>query len=322
MTAMRELRLQAAKQTVFGTGVTPTVLLRGVEDAKFTAAREMEVREDLAIALAGGDTAMLYALSAAGSVSGWASYEHICYWLDNLLGEATPGAGPGYARAYAAPIATAPTRRILSLVYGDGSVGAYQMIGALCNAMTLRFEAKKALEFNADLVGVGLAADTLEALAIPTVNPIMATHLDAIKMDSWAGTMGTTTLAACTLRSAELSIDAPASLRHCFGSLSPSTYVEMPYDGSLKLVLEWNATSKAVVDELIAGTSQRQVQLTATSSSKIFQVQFAGSIEDDVDIFDDDDGVVTASLTLKRTYHSTFANWLKINVTNGVSALT
>lgn len=321
MTAMRELRVQAGKQTVIGTGVTPTVTLRGVEDCKFTAVRDQEVRSDLAIGLAGGDTSMLYALSAQASLSGWGTFEHLCYWLESLFGEATPGAGPGYARAYAAPIATAPTRRLLSLTYGDGTVGAYQLVGGLVNALTLKFERSKAMTWNADLVGVKLAADTLEALAIPTVNPIMGTHLDALKMDTWGGTMGATTLAACTVRSAELAVDAPVTLRHCFGTLFPSSYVEMPYSGTLKLLLEWNATSKAVIDELVAGNSQRQVQLTATDGSRIAQFQFAGAIEDDVDLFEDDDGVVSASLTLQRTYHPTFANWLKINMTNQVSAL-
>src|SRR5690606_181596 len=136
----------------------------------------------------GASQAVVAGIGGEGSVKAWCSYEHLAYWLDNMFGEATPsGAGP-YVRAYAAPSASAPTPRILSLVKGT-SIGAYQLVGALLSSLTLRLEQESALMLNGDLVGNKVATDALESLADVSVNPIMASQVASIYWDAWAGTM-------------------------------------------------------------------------------------------------------------------------------------
>lgn len=323
MTMTSEIRAQAGTQSVFATGVTPTVMLRGVEELTLRSANDIEVRGDMTQGLAGGDTGMVNGIAGAGSFSGWGSYEHICYWLDNLLGQATPTGANPYTRNYAAPLTTIPASRILSLVKGDSTIGAYRMIGSLLSSMTMRFEQKSPLKISGDLIGVSLGATTLAVLTTPTVNPIMASHLSSIKWDAWGGTMGTTTLANCTVRFAELMVKPDRNARSCFGSLAAQSYVENPWEGTLKLGLEFNATTKTDVDAIVAGTlTQKQVELTASNgASQSFKIQFAGTVTDDLEIFGDDDGVVTAEITLTRTYHPTFANWLKIVSINALSTL-
>jgi hypothetical protein len=322
MTMTTELRAQAGTQSVYATGVTPTVGLRGITSLKVRSANKVDVLEDLVQGLAGGDLAILQGISAAGSFESWGSYEHICYWLDNLFGQATPsGAGP-YTRDYAAPTTVAPTPRILSLVYGDTPVGAYQMVGALSAGLTFKFEPSKEMMVNGDLIGRSLATDALEALATPTVQAITSEHLNAIAIDAWAGTMGTTAIGNCVVRSLELSVKPDRAARACFGSLYGSSYVEKPWDGELKMGLEFNATSKAIIDAAIAALAQRQVQWTASSGTKSLRFQFAGTIQDDIELFDDDDGVVTVNFSMKRTYHAAFGNWLKIRSVNALATLT
>jgi len=322
MTMTSEIRAQAGSQVAFVTGVAPTVALRGLEELSLKSANDVEVIGDMTTGLAGGDTGIVNSVAATGSMKGWASYEHIAYFLDNLFSKATPsGAGP-YVRAYAAPVTTAPTPRILSLTKGDSTIGAYQMAGALLSSFTLRFEPAKRTEMSGDLMGISLVADTLEVLTPPVVTPIMANHLGAIKWDAWAGTMGTTELALCTVRFAELTVTPDRASRLCFGALSAGSYVEKPWQGSLKLGLEFNATTKTDVDAILLGTlTQKQVVLTATSGTQILKIEFAGTVVDEIEIFGDDDGVVTVDVTLERTYHPTFANWLKVTSTNSLATL-
>jgi len=323
MTVMTsELRVQAGSQEAFVTGVTPTVALRGLEELSIKSANDVEVIGDMTTALAGGDTGIVNSVAATGSMKGWASYEHIAYWLDNLFGEATPTGSSPWVRAYAAPVTTAPTPRILSLTKSDATVGGYQMAGALLSSFTLRFEPKKRTEMSGDLMGVSVAADALESLSPAVVTPIMANHLGAIKWDAWGGTMGTTALALCYVRFAELTVTPDRASRTCFGALTAGAYVEKPWQGSLKLGLEFNATTKTDVTAILAGTlTQKQVVLTATASTQILKIEFAGTVVDEIEIFGDDDGVVTVDLTLERTYHPTFANWLKMTLTNTIEAL-
>lgn len=318
-----EIRAQAGTQTVYPTPVTPTVMIRGIEELNLKSANDNEVIGDMTQALAGGDIGIVNGVGATGTMKGWACYEHLPYWLDNLFGQATPsGAGP-YTRPYAAPITTAPTPRILTLVKGDSTVGAYRMAGSLLSNFMLRLEPKKRMEISGDLVGVQLSATTLASLTAATVIPIMPNNVSAtgLKWDTWGGTMGTTTLANCTLRFMELSVKPDRASRWCIGDLGAQSYMEKPWDGTLKLGLEFNATTKADVDAIVGGTlTQRQFQATISpGASQSLLVQFAGTVTEDLEIFSDDDGVVTVELTLQRTYHATFANWCKMTVINTIS---
>lgn len=317
-----EIRAQAGTQTDFTTAATPTIMIRGLEELKLKSANDIEVKGDLTQALAGGDTGLVNMLAGAGTFKGWANYEHLPYFLDNLFSKATPsGAGP-YLRAYAAPTTARSTPRILTMVAGDATVGAYKLTGALTTDFTLRAEPGKVVEVSGSLIGVGMSATTLASLSAATVTPIQGSHVSAsgIKFDTWAGTMGATTLANCTVRFLELMVKPDRAARMCLGSLSAADYVEKAWDGSLKLSLEFNATTKTDIDLFVAGLSQRQVEYTLTTgSSQILKVQFAGTLTGDVEVFNDDDGVSTVEFELTRTYHPTFANWLKIAHTNGIS---
>ncbi len=324
MPMMSEVRVQAGTQSVYATAVTPTIMIRGIDELSLKDANDIEVIGDMTQALAGGDIGIVNGLNATGSLKGWANYEHIPYWLDNLFGQATPtGAGP-YTRTYAAPTTTSPSPRILTLVKGDSTVGAYRMIGSLLDKFTIRVEPKKRVSISGDLIGIQLGSTTLAALTANTVIPIQPQHIGAagIKWDTWAGTMGTTTLANCTVRFLELEINPERASRWCLGNVAAQSYVEKPWDGTLKLGLEFNATTKTDVDAIVGGTlTQKQFQVTLSpGASQSLLMQFAGTVQDDLEIFSDDDGVVTVEMTLKRTYHSTFGNWCKMTVINTISA--
>jgi hypothetical protein len=189
--------------------------------------------------------------------------------------------------------------------------------------MTLRLEQERPLMLNGDLVGNKVNTQALGSLADVAVNPIMASHVATIKYDTWAGTMGNTALDKCFVRMVELTVEPDRALRPCFGSLSKDSYAERSWTGTLRLSLEFNATTKTDVDNVIGGTlTQKQVELNFADSTRALQIQFAGTVTENLEIFGDDDGVVSVEMVLTRTYHSTFANWLKVSLTNALQTLT
>lgn len=320
----KELRAQLGKQVDFTTGVTPTVNLRGLTECKIGSQNEVEVLEDINVGFAGGTDGVVKKIGGKGSFQGWACYEHINYFLEMMMGVATPsGAGP-YVRTGSAPVNTAPTPRFGSFVHGPSTTGAYALIGAMMSSFKLTFEPGKEAMMNGDLIGNKVVADTVESLAVPTVLPIMGDHLDEIYIDAWGGTIGSTAMTNCDVRMAELTIEPKRDPRACFGTVFQDNYVNDAWDGTLKLSLEFNATSKAFVDAIIGGTlTQKQVRLVANgSATQILQLDFAGTVEDDLEIFDDDDGIVAVELSLKRTYHPTLATWFSYSNTCGTATLT
>lgn len=319
-----ELRVQAGKQTVWTTGVTPTVILRGVTGCKIAPDQEVKVLSDLTLNLTGGDTPVVTRNGGGGSVEGWASYEDLAYFLDSMFGEATPGASPAYLRSYAAPVSTLPTPRILSLVHGEGTVGAYRLIGGVGNSLTLKIQPGSETTFTEEFIGAAVDPLALQTgLSIRTVTPIMPGDVTTMFLDTWAGTMGTTALTKCALRSLTLTVNANRQNRYCVGALTAGDYITMPWDGTLDLMLEWNSTSKAVIDETVGGAAaKRQFEINFSGgTNKTFKLQFAGTVSQAPGIFEDDDGVVAASLQLRGTYHGTFANWIKMAVGAAVQTL-
>lgn len=318
-----EVLMQSATQSTLLTGVAPAIQLRGVEEFNMTSVPEIEVLADLTQGLSGGDQATVQGMSGKGSFSGWCSYQHLGYFLDNLLGQATPsGSGP-YTRNYAAPLNTAPSPRILSLYKGDLTVGGYRMVGSLLSGLTLKLEPKKPLMMSGDFVGMFVEPQSLSGVLVkPSVTPILASQVASLKLDDFSGTMGATSLANCTLRNMELTLTPARDVRTCVGSVTGASYVEMPWDASLKVSLEYNAASKADLDTFVAGTLlQKKFEVNFASGTNTLKLQFAGTVQNDVEIFGDDDGVAVVEFELVRTYESTFGNWFKAILVNSISGV-
>ena len=319
-----DLRVQAGTQSVWATGVTPTVALRGVTGCKIKPDQNIKILNDMLLNYAGGDTPVVTRNGGGGSVDGWASYEDLAYWLDNMFGQATPGASPGYARAYAAPITTLPTLRLLSLIHGEAAVGAYRLIGGIGNSFTLKQEIGDELLFSQELLGSTVDATTIGgALSVRTVTPIVSGDVATLFLDNWAGTMGTTALTKCTLRSLSLTVNSNRQNRYCLGALTAADYITKPWEGTLDLLLEWTGVSKGMVDTMIGGAaSKHQFEVNYSGgTNKTLKLQFCGTVSESPDIFADNDGVVAVGLKLKNTYHPTFANWLKLTLTSATQTL-
>jgi hypothetical protein len=333
MTTLKALtKVEIGSEVTWGTAVEPTQKLLGVTDItlvpKVVAARYPEMRGSLAPSY----LAAVEEESAEGSMEMLVTYEHFVYLLENMCGTdaSVTGAGP-YTRDYAAPTTAAPTSpRVLTIVHGH-STNAYHMTGALVQKLTIKGDTGKPLTATADLIGKEVATGTFAdpALTDDTVNVAMGSHV-LLYVDAWGGTIGSTAVAT-TAFEFELSIDTKRGLDFHLGALTPGAYhegAEDGWDGELKLMMEFNATSKAYLDAIIDssnGVFQKQVRIKATTGSagtlKTVQFDFAGMSEEAPEILTYRDGVATVELTLMGHYNPTLANWFKAQVLNGVAAL-
>ena len=64
----REVRVQAGTQSAFGTGVTPTVQLRGIEELAIRSKNEVTMLEDMTLGLAGASQAIVTGIGGEGAV--------------------------------------------------------------------------------------------------------------------------------------------------------------------------------------------------------------------------------------------------------------
>lgn len=322
---MKDMNLtQVGKETTWGTGVTDTAKLMLVDEVKLTPIVESEIFADQRGSMAPGYVAALKKIAAAAKISGVLTYEDAGYWLDSLAGEATPsGAGP-YVRAYTAPLTAIPTTpRKMTVYHGEtGSGLASRMTGGLVSKATFKFSSNEGVKYDTDLIGKQIAdGQTLAALSDRTASPVMGDHI-ALYIDAVGGTMGATAIAA-TAFEMELTIDAQRSLRHYLGALTPGNFNEPRWMTELKMSLELNATTRAYLTSILAGSSvlQHQIRIKATSSTNVMQFDFAGAYLEAPELFNDVDGVVTVDLNLKGIYNSALANYFKASNTNSVSAL-
>lgn len=317
------LQVQAGKETTFGTSVAATVKFMGIETISLTPGATAAVNADMRGSLGPGAIAYVTANSGSGKLTTKVLYEDFDYWLEALFGAATPSGSNPYTRNYAAPGSAIPVSpRIQSLYYGDAS-GTYKLLGALPSKMTIKGESNKELRADIELIGTEVTTGTLAALSDRAVVAAMGQHT-TIYIDAWGGTIGTTAIATSAY-SFELGLDSGRTLKTYLGSLKPQAFQDQRYtaeNNTLSLSLEFNATTKAYLDSIIAGTlSQYQVRIKSQSGTSVVQFDFAGTALTAPEIFSDKDGVCTLDMELSATYNSALGNWFKAQTVNGVATL-
>lgn len=326
MSNIADLVVQVGKETTFGTGVAATAKLRGLtRSPQFQPRHDSEVLEEIGT-YGPSSLAVLNSLGAEGSLEGHVLYEDDPMLMDALFGVAAPTGSGTYTYAHAAPLTSAPTSpRLETIEYGDAESGGpnYKMVSAVTTKVTYKGENSKALTYTRDVLGHSIVATTLTgALTDRAVEPVHGAQV-AVYVDTWAGTMGSTAVSA-TAFAFELELDSGRNLGYFFGGLLPTDWDEGFYTATLKMTMKFNATSKAYLDSLLGSAtavSQRQVRLKATSGTKIWQKDIAGTFVEPPRFWENRNNAVTVQFTLKGTYHSTFANYFKSSVTNAVSVM-
>lgn len=304
--------------------IRASVRLAGVTDASLSVTDEVDQEAPMGW-LAPATVSAQVAQAGEGSVEQTLSYQDVCYWLDGMFGPATASAAANttYVYNYAAPLNSVSSPKTYFMQFGT-TAALYKMRGAIVNNASFAVEA--GAKWTASIGLLGKAVSTLTRMSTAperTVDVIRAADTK-IYVDTWAGTIGSTELPA-TLISATLTVSPQRHLKTFMGSIYPQAHGENRWEGQLVTVLEFNASAKAYVDGLLSGLMQRQIRLKATtgatSSTREFTIDFAGTLTDGVKLFDDRDGNMTVSLTWNGTYNSALANWLKVKVRHNLSIM-
>ncbi len=317
------LQVQIGTEVTWGTPVTPTAKLARVKKKPdvIQANMKAEVAEDQLASLGPSSEAVLLSHSGAFALDQAGLYEDINYWLESIVGTVTPsGAGP-YTRAGVAPLAAVPTSPKKFTVYHGDATEGLRLQGGLVTALKIKGESRGRVETSVNGIGESVDAGTPAALSDRTVTPILGAH-GAVYVDTWAGTMGATAVAASAY-AFELSLGAPRELKTYLGSIIPTDWNENKLTGVLKLTLEWNATTSPYMTGILSTSAvwQRQVRLKFDNTATYqLQLDFAGTALE-APRWSNRNGIVTFDVTLAATYHSTFANWFKYQTKNSLATL-
>ncbi len=328
-TILNLMHVQVGKQTAWDTAVVATVKRVGVYDLKIDQVVKAETFMDRRGSLAPGYLTAITEAMPTAQMDEYGSYEDVLYTLEGLLGIATPsGIGP-YTRNYAAPtVALAVNPRWQSLSYGDAT-NNYRLIGATPSKLTIKGENGKPMTISSDMFGrdfgeVALVSNLLDR----SVQLCMGDHM-TVAIDAWAGTIGATPL-SCTSYAYELTLDSKRVTDQFLGAIVACNYHDADggdgWETSLKLSLEFNASSKAQWDALIAYSSgipyQRQVRLKSQSGTNILQFDFAGYSAKAPTYGEDRNGVLIYQIELTGLYNPTLGNYFKAQSVNSVATLT
>lgn len=311
-------RVQLGQQTTYTTPVAATALLRGVLDAQATLQANDVVPEELGV-IGPAPMSVLGARSAEMSIEIQATYEDILYGLRGLFGPVTPtGSGP-YTWTHNAPVSSAPNAQVYTIEYGMAGA-EYRIVGGVISEWTLSASAGEGLRESWSVVGREMQANALTSgLPLRAVNAISAVH-GGLWIDPTSNAHGTTQINA-TLIESELTIATNRHVKH-FDAMLPGDWGDGRWEVTLRLMLEWNASSKALVDSLIAGVVERHIRLRWQQSAGLsLRIDFAGALTSQPEIFGERDGNATVELEFSGLYTSGLANWMQAVVVNGVATL-
>lgn len=318
-----QLQVQFGKQSVFATAVPPAIKMMDVTNIDLDPAVGAKIVRTMTGSASPPNKVVPAKIRPVGRIDMLPSYEDINYLLQMFFGTVNPtGAGP-YVRAGSAWTTTPPTPYIPTIAYGNGS-DVYRMAGAMLRTLAIAIDPdndNNAWTIGGDLYGHDTAGGSLAALSDRPTTPILVSDT-TLFIDTWAGTIGTT--AYTSAFSASFALDTRRDTLGYIGSgLYAGNYREAswaPEANQLTLRLEYNSTSKAYIDALIAGgAQQKQVRVKAQSGTNIQQIDFAGTIVSMGKLWNEDKGVLSLEAVMQGTLHSTLANWFLYSNTSGVA---
>jgi len=316
--------LQSAQQTAFGTAnATATAIQQTVSAFKPSPDLQARIVDRIYTTLAPGSDTVLDGHSASATFeTAAATYEDINYWLGALFSFATPGGAGPYTRAYTAPLTAPVTPKFLTLQFGQTGL-ITQLNDCSVATLNLSGQSNGSLQCGGSILASKAAVGALAALSERASQTIAMGNHAALAIDTWAGTVGTTTIASSAF-AWELNINANREYRGYLGDLNPTAWDDSPWSGQLKLSLEVNATTSPYITDIIAAPNailKKQIQIKYTSGTEIFQIQFAGQTLQAPELYTDRNGVMAIDLTLDGVYNSTLANWLKVNSTSATATM-
>lgn len=322
-------KVQLAAQSAWSTAnSTATVQLTGVTDVSLDIVPDVYMPQFMGT-LAPAITAGLMGQHGEASISQVASYQDLPYYLEGVFGTsaASAGANTTYVYKYEAQVDQVTTAPYYTVQVGTTDA-EYTLRTAMFTNLTISGEAGGMWEVSADLLGAAVTTMAMtDGLDVRDVDLIRMSDTN-IYVTPWTRSTISGTALSATLISFELTANPQRHLKTFAGSTNPGAYGDSTWEGQLTTVMEFNSTAKAYVDEMISPDTlvQRQVRLRAstgaTTEARQATIDFAGTLSENVTLWDDRDGNMTVSLVWNGTYNTTNTSFLKLDVKNELSALT
>jgi len=313
-------KLQLGVETTWGTAVTPTVNLRGLQDLQVDVDPQVELLQE--VGAFSPTIVRAKTPQVSGSFKQSVSYQHILYPLAMLFGAGTPtGAGP-YVWTFNAPYNAPSNPKSFTAKYGFPGQGVYRVSGILASNFTLSGNADEDLTCSVDFIGRTIDTQAaLENLTFPDVDFVSISH-GKFYMDNFNATPGTTEILG-TLISFELSVSPERHTKRFISSNpQPEAFGENAWTIKMTATFEWNATSKALVDASLSSSLQKQLQIVFQSgASKKIKITMPAILTDQYTLFSDRDGNATVELNFSAIYDANNSRILEVEVTNDKASL-
>lgn len=280
MASIHLRELQVGDQSAFGTAVTPTVLIPGVEPASMSIGASL--LNTIPAHSFGYASRGTYVIDTVHE-STWnisdiiATYEFLGYFLDGLS-EATPaGAGP-YTRAYDGPTATAASPRFQTWVSLNTSDLIFGAIGGVLAGFSLTSEWGQPVKFSPRFMARNIASDALADLDAPAdaaVTEMLNSQL-TVYVDAFAGTIGSTALG--TVWSVNIDVDCGRNPLQYVGSQYPAGFFDSnAWTVTGTITADCDATTGGWVTSALSATQTKLIRLLwsnggATTALRSYQM--------------------------------------------------
>jgi len=292
-------------------------------------------------------------ISGEFSMEGVVTYQEMPKIYNGLFTytSGSTGAADPYDFYWAAPVASTQISATYALELGTTGQ-PYLSRGSIFNNLGITGEAGSFWKFTAGGFSKAiLASSGLSTAAFAdtrAMKPVAMKDTNIRFVPFATGTFGSSSgEITATLISFELTYNPNRHLKFFAGGRAPGAWGDARSEGTLRTILEFNSTSKALVDELVGLSSstgstgaalQRQIRLWASSTSTAgttgfaASIDFAGIVSNPIQLWTDRDGNCTLDITWSGKHSTAFApiapagstagGWLAFEIVNGSSSTT
>jgi hypothetical protein len=232
-----------------------------------------------------------------------------------------------YKRSGQAPLLVSSLNpRFMSLMKGDAD-GVYNMVGAMIQELTLtceQNETKSELMFDAKLICKNIVTGaTLATLSDRLVLPITASDF-AIYLDPASGAPGATVMPT-TAFGFEVKLSANRKEKQHLGNIGIDAIDQLAWEPdkqTVKLNMEYNATSKVFVDALqTAAPWQKNLRLRAANGANLFQLDLGVQGTDTPVLYANKGSIKAVDVQCTALETSGLGNWLAYKTASNVAVL-
>jgi len=289
--------VQISQEAAWGDAAAPTIGLAGITSCKMTPKIETAQIPDKRASTMPAYIASVNRISGEVEMSGIVTYTQVQYLLNAMF--AVDAATPFTYIAALAPAAPVTN----NIMWGQANL-SYGMAGAVMDKLTIHGDTNGPLTYDAHWFGKAPVALARVALTPPAVIAALGGQTK-LYIDPIATAHGTTELTLTAFSFDFEMLNTRSPVWH-LGTLNPDNYKHGQWGGSLKLVVEMTAATKAYLTAILAATVEPvgyNIRLMAANGGTTnLTMDFSGHLLESPIMFTDQDGVTTSEMTFSPAY--------------------